>query len=67
MFDSLHHQHVFVIFWIPVFSVFVSQVGKGDEEDEDNQANGQLHLKPGLSIMLTGSLVIMITMTMVML
>jgi hypothetical protein len=25
----------------PVFSVFVSEVGKGDEEDEDNQANSQ--------------------------
>jgi hypothetical protein len=27
----------------PVLSVFVSEVGKGDEEDEDDQANGQRH------------------------
>ena len=30
--------------------MFVSQVGKGDKEDEDDQANGQRHLKPELQI-----------------
>ena len=40
--------------------MFVSEVGKGDEEDEDDQANGQRHLRPkclsgggGLFLMLT--------------
>ena len=33
-------------FSIPVLSVLVSQVCKGDKEYEDDQANGQRHLQP---------------------